>query len=416
MPDLQINGTRLLDRLRTLGGIGRDAAGRLTRLAGSDSDKLGRDALVDWIREGGLTVRVDHIGNVFGLWESPENAGRSAILVGSHIDTVIDAGIYDGCYGVLAGLEVIEALRKARFEPAHPIAVAAFTNEEGVRYAPDMMGSSVYAGGLTLAEALNTRGTDGTLLGEELIRIGYAGADEPGFLKAGAYVELHIEQGPVLETADVAIGAVADLQGISWMRVTFCGVANHAGTTPMSTRRDAGHGAMRAAIFTLDLARGSRSTVATVGTMHFKPAAINVIPSEAAFTIDLRDPTEGHLARLEAELTERFDRIAAEEGLSVTVDRLARTLPVSFDPSVVGYIEAAALGRGLTTLRMTSGAGHDAQMMARICPAAMIFVPSRHGISHNPREFTDDASLAIGANVLLDVVSRLAMGTGLLGS
>jgi beta-ureidopropionase / N-carbamoyl-L-amino-acid hydrolase len=406
---LSIDPQRLLGRIRELGGIGRDADGRLVRLAASDADKLGRDRLVAWIRQAGLDVAIDRIGNIFGIWQDAANAERSPVLIGSHIDTVIDAGIYDGCYGVLAGLEVIETLKAARFAPARPIAVAAFTNEEGVRYAPDMLGALVHAGGLSTEAALAAVGTDGTLLGAELARIGYAGVEQPGLLEPHAYVELHIEQGPVLERAGTAIGAVDNLQGISWQRVTIDGIANHAGTTPMSLRRDAGYAAARVIAFLHDRATASNSpTVATVGSIRFEPNAINVIPARATFTVDLRDPDEQRLQAHEAALTVYLEEIAAAEGVTVATERLARFEPVTFDPNIVALVERAAHERGLSVTRMTSGAGHDAQMIARIAPAAMIFVPSIGGISHNPRECTDDADLVAGANVLRDVVARLA--------
>lgn len=282
---------RLLSRLRTLGDIGRDVQGRLVRLAASDTEKQGRDRFVSWLREAELEVAVDRIGNIFGIW-NPDGVARGPIMLGSHIDTVINAGIYDGCYGVLSGLEVVETLKGEAFQPARPIVVAAFTNEEGVRFAPDMMGSLVYSGGLATDAALATVGTDGAVLGEELARIGYGGTQEPGFLKPHAYVELHIEQGPVLEREGVPIGAVQNLQGISWQKVTIDGDANHAGTTPISMRRDAGYAAARVISFLRDRAKASNTpTVATVGTIRFEPNAINVIPSRATFTVDLRDPT-----------------------------------------------------------------------------------------------------------------------------
>jgi N-carbamoyl-L-amino-acid hydrolase len=272
-----------------------------------------------------------------------------------------------------------------------------------------MMGSLVYAGGLAVEEALAAVGTDGTVLGQELARIGYAGPEEPGFLRPRAYVELHVEQGPILEGQGVPIGAVESLQGISWQRVTIEGVANHAGTTPMSMRRDAGQAAARAMMFLRDrIASSSASTVATVGCMSFEPNAINVIPSRATFTVDLRDPSEARLREAEALLARYLDELALAEGVSVSAERLARSLPVSFDSGIVRLVEGAAQRRGLRSRRMTSGAGHDAQMLARICPAAMLFVPSVGGISHNPREHTPAQDLVAGANVLLDVVRHLA--------
>jgi N-carbamoyl-L-amino-acid hydrolase len=403
-----IDAERLLGRIRALGQIGRDGDGRLNRLAGSDADRQGRDQLVGWMTQAGLAIAVDRIGNIFGIW----NPGDAApVMIGSHIDSVIDAGIYDGCYGVLAGLEVVETLKSAGLVPARPIAVAAFTNEEGVRYAPDMMGSLVHAGGLPVEAALATVGTDGALLGAELERIGYAGAHAPGFLTPHAYLELHVEQGPVLDREGVAIGAVENLQGISWQRVTIAGAANHAGTTPMSMRRDAGHAAARVVTFLRERAIASNTpTVATVGCMAFEPNAINVIPARATFTVDLRDPDEQRLQAEEAALADYLEQLATAEQVTVAVERLARFAPVVFDSAIVRLVEEAARERGLAVRRMTSGAGHDAQMIARIAPAAMIFVPSVGGISHSPDEHTEETDLVAGANVLLDVVARLASG------
>ncbi|PDT33662.1 Zn-dependent hydrolase [Rhizobium sp. M10] len=411
MSEISINSERLLGRILELGDIGRDEDGRLIRLAASDTEKLGRDKFVSWIEQAGLEVAVDRIGNIFGIWRPAAVSNQAPLMLGSHIDTVINAGIYDGCYGVLSGLEVIETLVAASFQPSRPIVVAAFTNEEGVRYAPDMMGSLVYAGGLDVDTALATVGTDGTKLGEELRRIGYDGEHQPGFIRPHAYIELHIEQGPVLEREGIQIGAVENLQGISWQRVTISGDANHAGTTPITMRRDAGHAAALVITFLRERARNSNTaTVATVGCMNFEPNAINVIPSRATFTVDLRDPDEDRLRQEEAALEAYLAQVAKEEGVSFEVERLARFQPVAFDGKIVELIEKAAARRGHTVRRMTSGAGHDAQMIARIAPSAMIFVPSLGGISHNPKEKTPDEDLVAGANMLLDVVKQIAGG------
>ncbi|MCE2563305.1 Zn-dependent hydrolase [Komagataeibacter sp. FNDCF1] len=412
MTSLSVNSGRLLADIHELGAIGRETDGRLTRLALSDADRLGRDHLVARIRAAGLEVAIDQIGNIFGIWTQDRHADQKPVLLGSHIDTVINAGIYDGCYGVIAGLEVIRTLREAGFTPPRPIAVAAFTNEEGVRFSPDMMGSLVYAGGLDIKKALATRGTDGTVLADELVRIGYAGPYAPGFLAPHAYVELHIEQGPVLEHIGSSIGAVADLQGISWQRITIEGQANHAGTTPMALRRDAGHAAARIMTFIHDRAsRPDTSGVATVGTIAFEPNAINVIPARATLTIDLRNPDENRLVEEEDALSRFLSHLQATGDVKIHVEKLARSAPVRFDPRIVALIEDVASRRGLASRRMTSGAGHDAQMIAGMAPAAMIFVPSRLGISHNPEEFTSDEALVAGANVLLDVVRHLAHET-----
>lgn len=404
--NVAIDGSRLIERLKLLGDTGRDESGRLCRVAASDADKEGRDLLCRWFAEAGLRVEIDKIGNIHGIWE-PEGVSGDPVIMGSHIDTVIDAGIYDGCYGVLSGLSVIEALQRSGHRPSRPLAVVAYTNEEGVRYAPDMMGSLVAAGGLAVEEALAIVGTDGTTVGAELTRIGYAGKHEPGFLKPHAYVELHVEQGPVLEAEGVPVGAVQNLQGISWQKITITGTANHAGTTPMVMRLDAGVAAGRVMTFLDQLARETKNAVATVGTIRFEPNAINVIPASAIFTVDLRNPDRDVLSQQEAALQLFLERLRAE-GYEISNERLARFHPVKFAPEIVAAIEVAAAQRQLACRRMTSGAGHDAQMIARIAPAAMIFVPSKAGISHNPAEFTSESDLIAGANVFLDVVRKLS--------
>jgi N-carbamoyl-L-amino-acid hydrolase len=402
-----IDAGTLLARLRELGEIGRDEAGALTRLAASDEDKLGRDRLVAWLKEADLEVQVDRIGNIFGIWDIESEV--APLMLGSHIDTVINAGIFDGCYGVLSALSVIEAMKASGMKPDRPVIVAAFTNEEGVRYAPDMMGSLVHAGGLDVDAALAVVGTDGTILGEELRRTGYAGPMEPGSIVPSAFIEAHIEQGPVLEAEGKLMGAVANLQGIFWQKVTIRGAANHAGTTPTSMRADAGLAAAKVITFLRQLVEGSAS-VATVGTIRFGPNAINVIPDFAEFTIDLRDPDLGVWEARQAALADFLAGLETSDGVTVETEQLARFEPVTFDGGIVRMIEEAAAARQLSCRRMTSGAGHDAQMIARICPAAMIFVPSRDGISHNPREHTDDASLIAGAQVLLDTACRIVSG------
>ncbi|HDR9834032.1 TPA: Zn-dependent hydrolase [Burkholderia multivorans] len=408
---LQLDGAVLLRQLRELGEIGADRElGGRTRIALTDDERAGRDRVVAWMRELDLDVRIDRIGNIFGtLHAGPAAAGRQPLMIGSHIDTVKNAGALDGCYGVLAGLAVARAFRDARIESARPITVAAFTNEEGIRYQPDMMGSLVHAGGLSIDDALNTIGIDGTRLGDELARIGYAGDLEPGAIVPHAYLELHIEQGPILEAENVRIGVVENLQGISWQQITVQGNANHAGTTPMHLRHDAGWVAAAIATFLRELAVSSGTTLATIGMLRIEPNVINVIPRKAVLTVDLRDPDEQRLQQAEQRLADHLEQLAALEGVQISTERLARFEPVVFDAALVDAIEKAAARRGFSYRRMTSGAGHDAQMIARIAPAAMIFVPSRDGISHNPREHTGDSQLVDGARLLLDVVlDRLA--------
>ncbi|CAB3973397.1 MULTISPECIES: Zn-dependent hydrolase [Burkholderia] len=410
-PALELDGALLLDQLRRLGEVGADPdAGGRTRIALTDDERVGRDLVVEWMRELDLDVRIDRIGNIFGTLRSATDDGSERpLMMGSHIDTVKNAGALDGCYGVLAGLAVVRAFRDAGLKPRRSITIGAFTNEEGIRYQPDMMGSLVHVGGMPVDAALDTVGIDGTRLGDELARIGYAGDLEPGAIVPHEYLELHIEQGPILEAERIRIGVVESLQGISWQQVTVQGNANHAGTTPTHLRHDAGWAAAAIATFLRELAVASGTTLATIGMLRIEPNVINVIPRKAVFTVDLRDPDELRLQDAELRLADYLDKVAAEEGVRITTERLVRFEPVVFDAGLAEEIEASAARMGFSNRRMTSGAGHDAQMIARIAPAAMIFVPSRGGISHNPREHTDDDQLVDGAKVLLDVVlKRLA--------
>jgi N-carbamoyl-L-amino-acid hydrolase len=406
---LRIDIERLMARIEALAEINRQGDGSCCRLALTQADRRGRDLVVEWMTSAGLEVRVDRIGNIIGGTSGADDL--APVMTGSHIDTVATGGRFDGVLGVVAGLEVLQTLREAGVATARPMAVAVFTNEEGVRYQPDMMGSLVFAGGLDLDEALATRGDDGTVLGAELERIGYAGQAQCGAPRPWAYVELHIEQGPVLDRQGEVLGAVEDLQGISWQEVIFRGVSNHAGTTPMNLRRDAGVCAAEVATFVRDLARRmGRSQVATVGRIQFSPNLVNVIPREARMSIDLRNTDDALLREAEAELADFVQAVAAREEVSVEVRRLVRTEPVRFDERVVSLIEQVCADLGHPARRMTSGAGHDAQMVAQIAPAAMIFVPSIGGISHNPREDTRVEHLEVGANVLLHTMLRLADG------
>lgn len=407
---MDINKERLLDSIFMLGKIGIDASGERTRLAASDAEKEGRDFVVKQMREAGLDVVVDRIGNIFGIWQTEENRKEAPLMIGSHIDTVINAGQYDGCYGVLTGIEIVRTLKEQKAALKRPLVVGAFTNEEGVRYQPDMMGSLVYAGDLSLDEALDSVGTDGTILRDELTRIGYGGTVDPGFIKPYAFIELHIEQGPIMDAKGISIGAVENLQGISWQRISIEGAANHAGTTPTDMRIDAGLAASKVNVFMRERCLASSGkTVCTVGTMALEPNAVNVIPSKAVFTVDVRNPNEEKLKEEEMALAAYLKKLEETDHVKIHTERLVRFEPVEFDNGICKITEKMAEKRGLSHCRMTSGAAQDAQMMARICPTAMIFVPSVKGISHNPKEYTRDEDLVGGANVFLDIVAELLL-------
>ncbi|HEU4841910.1 MAG TPA: Zn-dependent hydrolase [Ilumatobacteraceae bacterium] len=413
---LRVDGERLWARLVELGEIGaiKGPHGEegCARLALTDADRAGRDLVVGWMRDLGLDVAIDAIGNVVATRPGTDPAA-APVLCGSHIDTVATGGRFDGNLGVLAGLEVVETLAQHGIETVHPIAVAFFTDEEGSRFPPDMLGSLVFVGGIAVEEALDVRAVDdGARLGDELARIGYAGPVPcPAARPPHAYVELHIEQGPILEDAGVTIGVVEGVQGISWTELTIAGRSAHAGTTPMRMRRDAGYVAAAVSTFARRLAvEMGGAQVATVGRFEVRPDLVNVVPSEAVLTVDLRNTDDVLLQEAERRLSAEVERLAAAEGVTVTVRSLARFAPVDFDAATVDLVEATAQRLGHTTRRLPSGAGHDAQMLARICPAAMIFTPSVGGLSHNIAEHTHPADVAAGADVLLQTLLELAQG------
>lgn len=405
---LQINGPRLLQSLHELGQFGALPGGGTNRLALSDADKAARDWTVAQMQALGMSVQVDAIGNVVATYAGSE--ALPPVMTGSHIDTVRTGGLYDGNYGVIAGLEVVATLRAAGVRTRRPIQVAFFSNEEGARFQPDMMGSLVLVGGMALGEALAVKAVDnGATVGAELQRIGYAGSAPVGAPQVDCFVELHIEQGPVLEQEGVQIGVVEGVQGICWMEFSFDGTSNHAGTTPMALRHDAGVCAMRTAAFVAELvARYGGRQLGTVGALQLKPNLINVIPAQAVMTVDLRNTDGALLQQAQAEVLAFARQLAAEQGVRFSHRQLADFAPVAFDAALVSSVERHAQAQGLSTLRMPSGAGHDAQMLARVCPTAMVFVPSAGGLSHNVREHTDAEQLVQGANVLLQVLLEQA--------
>jgi beta-ureidopropionase / N-carbamoyl-L-amino-acid hydrolase len=366
---------RLLARLATFNRIGALPGGGNCRLALSDEDRAGRDLLVEWMRSAGLVITVDAIGNIIGLRSGREDV--APVMFGSHIDTVATGGRYDGVYGVLAGFEAMESLADAGIVTRRPLALVAFTNEEGSRFSPYAMGSLVFVGGLALADAYAIRGIDGATVGAELARIGYAGTANPGAFKPHAYLELHIEQGPILEEEGRAIGAVEAITGLSWIELTVTGQAAHAGTTPMHRRRDAAHGSVEIALFVRHLVSGIGGQArGTVGRIELHPNLVNVIAERAVLTVDLRNSDASALREAEQRLGEFLARLSAQQQISIDTRSLASFAPVRFPDEMVALVETTAGELELPCRRLPSGAGHDAQMMARLCPAGMIFVPS----------------------------------------
>lgn len=412
--DLRVDGDRLWSRIVELGEIGAiegpNGEHGNARLALTDADREGRDLVVGWMHDLGLDVGIDAIGNVIATRPGTDPTA-APVMTGSHIDTVATGGRFDGNLGVLAGLEVIETLEQHGIATRHPISVAFFTDEEGARFAPDMLGSFVYVGGMALEEALDiTAVDDGARLGDELLRIGYAGALPcPAASAPAAYVELHIEQGPILEDEGITIGVVEGVQGISWTEVNITGRSAHAGTTPMRLRRDPAYAAAAIITFVRDLTRTyGGAQVATVGRVEVRPNLVNVVPSTATIAVDLRNTDDDVLVRAERDLAAKIEWLQDAEHVTITTRSLARFEPVEFDPDTIDLVERTAERLGYSTRRMPSGAGHDAQMLARVCPTAMIFTPSVNGLSHNIAEYTEPADITAGANVLLQTILTLA--------
>ena len=405
--DLSADVGRLQNRIKELGRIGAITGGGVCRLSLSDEDRDGRDLVVRWMHDLGLGIQIDGIGNVIGtrtgILDSPP------VIIGSHIDSVATGGLYDGALGVLAGLEAIQTLNDADLKTQYPIAVGFFTNEEGVRFTPDMMGSAVHQGSLSLETALETVGTDGQTVGAELSRIGYAGDIPVNNMIPRAFLEFHIEQGPVLENTNTTIGAVTGVQGISWTEFELRGVSNHAGTTPMHLRHDAGYVAAAIAVEARAIATDlGANQVATVGVSELTPNLINVIANRARVIVDLRNSSDTKLTLAETRLIDFATDTVAAEGVTLEKRSLARFSPVEFDTMIIDMVEKAAAASDYTYCRLPSGAGHDAQMFAPNCPTGMIFIPSKHGISHNINEFSSEQDIAAGMDVLMKVLLELS--------
>ncbi|MGJ7918614.1 Zn-dependent hydrolase [Massilia sp. LXY-6] len=408
MNELRINGSRLWNSLMDLARIGATDKGGVKRLALTDLDRQGRDLVVQWAKEAGLSVTVDKIGNVFMRREGA-NPALPPIVTGSHIDTQPTGGKFDGNYGVLAGLEVVRTLNDLDIRTEAPIEVAFWTNEEGSRFVPVMMGSGVFCGAFSLETAYAARDVDGRSVGEELERIGYQGTQTPGDHPIGAYFETHIEQGPVLEDADKVIGVVPAVMGLSWYDCTVEGMEAHAGPTPMHLRRDALQVATRIMQETVAIAnRYPPYGRGTVGMVQVFPNSRNVIPGRVKFSIDLRNVNDELLDTMHEEMTAFVERTRAASGLAIQLERVSYYPPCPFHPDCVGAVRTAAAKLGYSTMDVVSGAGHDAIYVARLAPAGMIFVPCKDGISHNEIEDAQPGHLEAGCNVLLHAMLERA--------
>lgn len=406
MNDLRIDGKRLWQSLMELAKVGATPKGGVKRLTLTDEDRRARDLFCQWAREAGLTVEIDGIGNLFAR-RAGADPSLPPVAMGSHLDSQPSGGKFDGAYGVMAGLEVLRTLNDAGIRTRAPVEVVSWTNEEGSRFTPMLMGSGVFSGVFTLEHVRAQKDLDGVTAGDALSKIGYAGSARPH--KLGAYFEAHIEQGPVLENEGKTIGVVLGALGQRWYDVTVTGQDAHAGPTPMELRKDALIGASRLVLEVNRIARTFPDTArGTVGFLQVKPNSRNVIPGEVRTTVDFRNAKASTLDAMCEDLKRAAKLIEAECRVSIELRENVYFKPCEFDPALVGHVRAAAAALGHSHRDIVSGAGHDAVSIARIAPAAMVFVPCEGGISHNEIENATPADLAAGCDVLLHAALKAA--------
>jgi beta-ureidopropionase / N-carbamoyl-L-amino-acid hydrolase len=403
MQNLQIDSERLWDTLMETARIGGTQKGGICRLTLTDLDRQVRDWFKAHCEALGCTVTVDEVGNMFAL-RPGRRSDVAPIAIGSHLDTQPTGGKFDGALGVLGGLEVLKTLHDLGYETNAPLLLVNWTNEEGSRFAPAMLGSGVFAGVFDRAYADSRADRQGVTFADAIEAIGYRGATKAGAVPMGAMFELHIEQGPILEAEHKVIGIVQGVQGMRWYEATFTGQEAHTGSTPMQLRRNALLGAARLVEAVDRIAKAKPPAVGTVGLMEVKPNSRNVIPGEVFMTIDLRHPDDAVLDAMESDLGKAVTTIKSETGLDADWKRIWESPPVAFNADCIACVREGAAKAGLPAREIISGPGHDAAYIARVAPTTMIFVPCEKGISHNEAESTTREQCAAGVQVLLNAV------------
>jgi N-carbamoyl-L-amino-acid hydrolase len=413
IPPLQIDRAGLGRRLAELAAISEVPAPVVTRVLFSEADLRGREYVRRAAREAGLTVREDAVGNIFARWAGSDPS-LPAVGSGSHTDAIPNAGLYDGVVGVLGAFEALAALRRAGFRPRRSLEIVVFTAEEPTRFGLGCLGSRLMAGSLSVAQAQALRDREGRSLDELRAAAGYRGPLESVRLPSGhyhAFVELHIEQGPLLEAAGVPIGIVERIAGPSSYRVSVVGEGGHAGAVLMPVRHDAGLAAAEIALAVERAAKtsGSPDTVGTTGVFRIEPGAVNSVPCRAYLEIDLRDTRLDSRERALAEIRRAIAEIGPRRGVAIELTEINADPPADGDPRTIAVAEAVCAELGLACQRMVSRAYHDSLFMARVSPTTMIFIPCRNGWSHRPEEYASPGHIAAGAAVLAGTLARLAI-------
>ena len=404
-PPLKINADRLNNRLLRMATIGGLPSGGVKRLTLSQEDKAARNLFTEWLEELGLGVHVDEIGNMFGILEGKNK--DEFIGIGSHLDSVPTGGKFDGPLGVLSALEVAETILDNKLELNHSLVVANYTNEEGVRFLPDMMGSLAHANPDQVHNYLKAQDSEGISVNEALKEIGYKGTEKCGTINYKYFIEVHIEQGPILEQEKIDIGVVSRVQAIHWIKITIEGKSAHAGTTPLYARKDTFYALSRLSNYSRELCNQIENQLITIGSVELSPNAINVVPEQVIATLDMRNPSDERLAEAIEQIEKFMDIDESFVGLKVSKEVLVNIPAVTFDQKVVDIISKSANQLGYASRKIFSGAGHDAQILATKYPAAMIFIPSKDGVSHAVDEYSSPEQIEKGANVLLHSILSL---------
>lgn len=408
MRERKVNGQRYKETFEYLSQFGLTEKGGINRPALSDADKGARDTFCQWMKDAGLTVRVDDAGNYYGHRKGLDET-LPPVVMGSHLDTVYHGGKFDGITGVQAALEVVRTLNDYQIVTKRPIEIAVFTNEEGTRFEPSMLGSGVLAGVYQIEEVYQTRDRDGICYGEELERIGYKGQMENRLKRVDTYLEMHVEQGPVLEQEGYEVGVLSGIQGMVHLEVTVTGVKDHAGPSPMKYRKDSLVGAAEMIVEIQKIAfHIGHDTTTTVGKIEVFPCSSNVIPGVTKFSVDIRNAEDSYMNQAVDAVKQCIQNISQRNGLSCEIIDFWRVNAIHFPEEVVALVEESAKERGYHYKKMVSGAGHDASYISMIAPTAMMFVPSLGGLSHCEEEDSDFADIEKGVNMLLDVVLKRA--------